>query len=192
MSFWQWLFGTGNFQVPQGAGGWAPALVTNTVAANALLALVYTAIPLLLVSFVFSRSRQPRYFRDRRLAGLFAAFLFACGITHALRAASFYWPAYRLAALVGDVTALISFATVVLMVPLLSAEPERLRQERHDFANKAHVSELQMAINLKRIERTLEATRAQQLVIQEAASILARLPKLMLPLEEVEAARRDP
>jgi PAS domain S-box-containing protein len=90
----------------------------------------YTAIPLVLLYVVRSRRDIP----FPRIFWLFGAFIFACGTTHLLDAASFWWPAYRLSALVRLVTAAASWSTVFALLPVARAAlalrgPEQLEQE---------------------------------------------------------------
>src|SRR5205085_2154458 len=69
----------------------------------------YVAIPCVLGYFVLRRRDIP----FRPIFWLFAAFILACGTTHLMEAALFWWPAYRLAGLIKLVTALVSWATVL-------------------------------------------------------------------------------
>ncbi|MFG0336113.1 MAG: PAS domain-containing protein, partial [Maioricimonas sp. JB049] len=54
---------------------------------------------------------------------LFAAFIFACGVTYLIDAGLFFWPAYRLSALARLLTAVAAWATVIAMCRVL---PETL------------------------------------------------------------------
>ena len=75
----------------------------------------YTAIPAVLIYFVWRNKTIP--FKGIFL--LFGAFILACGLTHLLDAVMFWWPAYRLLGLVEFLTAIVSWATVVALVPLV-------------------------------------------------------------------------
>src|SRR5690606_4681235 len=50
---------------------------------------------------------------------LFAAFIVFCGLTHLIEAAIFWWPAYRFAGTMKLATALVSWATVIALIPIL-------------------------------------------------------------------------
>jgi chemotaxis family two-component system sensor kinase Cph1 len=74
--------------------------------------LAYMAIPLILVRFLFVKKGVP-------LSGvfwLFGAFIMLCGLTHLLDALMFWWPAYRINALIRFLTAVVSIATVIALI----------------------------------------------------------------------------
>jgi len=93
----------------------------------------YTAIPLMLVYFVFRKKTGvflPVFW-------LFAAFILACGFGHMIEATIFWQPWYRVSALVKAFTATISIATVIALIPLLPKflsmrTPEELEGEIAD------------------------------------------------------------
>lgn len=74
--------------------------------------LAYMAIPLILIRFLFVKKGVP-------LSGvfvLFGAFILLCGLTHLLDAVMFWWPAYRINALIRFLTAGVSIATVLALI----------------------------------------------------------------------------
>ncbi len=75
----------------------------------------YLAIPILLAYFLRRRPDIP----FPRILWLFVAFIFACGTVHLVEAGMFWWPAYRLSGLVKLATAIVSWATVFALVPVL-------------------------------------------------------------------------
>ncbi|MBV8310960.1 MAG: PAS domain S-box protein, partial [Planctomycetaceae bacterium] len=90
----------------------------------------YLAIPCVLGYFVLRRKDVP----FRAIFWLFVAFILACGTTHLMEAIIFWWPAYRLAGLIKLFTAIVSWATVIALVPLVPRalamrSPEELEQE---------------------------------------------------------------
>jgi two-component system, cell cycle sensor histidine kinase and response regulator CckA len=90
----------------------------------------YVAIPCVLVWFVRKRRDLP----FRTVFWLFGAFILACGSTHLMEAIIFWWPAYRLAGLIKLFTAVVSWATVIALIPtvpkaLLLRSPESLERE---------------------------------------------------------------
>src|SRR5262249_13180916 len=90
----------------------------------------YVAIPLVLGYFILRRRDVP----FRTLFVLFGAFIFACGTTHLMEAIIFWWPAYRLAGVIKLFTALVSWSTVIALVPitpraLAMRSPEELERE---------------------------------------------------------------
>jgi PAS domain S-box-containing protein len=77
----------------------------------------YFAIPMVIVKYVLKRKN----IQFSRLYFLFALFILACGLTHLLSAVAFWYPAYRLSALMLLVTGIISWATVYFLIKLLPA-----------------------------------------------------------------------
>lgn len=75
----------------------------------------YFTIPAIIIRYITIKKHQ----RFIRLYFLFAAFIMACGATHFLDAVSFWYPAYRLNALVRLITAIISWVTIFYMIKLL-------------------------------------------------------------------------
>ncbi|NID11297.1 sensor histidine kinase [Fibrivirga algicola] len=74
--------------------------------------LAYMAIPLVLIRFIMIKKGVP-------LAGvfwLFGAFIMLCGLTHLLDAMMFWYPAYRIAALVRFMTGVVSVLTVIALI----------------------------------------------------------------------------
>lgn len=118
----------------------------------------YVAIPGVLAWFLGRRRDLP----FRRLLFLVAAFILACGLTHLLEAAMFWWPAYRLAGVVKLLTALTSWATVVILVPIM---PRVLALRSPD--------ELQHEIEQRRHAEQVALTQAQELQKQAALLDLA-------------------
>lgn len=82
------------------------------IASDVTIWLAYMAIPLILIRFIFIKKGVP-------LSGvflLFGAFILFCGLTHLTDTVMFWWPAYRLNALIRLLTGLVSVATVVALI----------------------------------------------------------------------------
>ncbi len=94
---------------------WSPGLLWSMVGANAVISLAYFSIPLALLKF----GRQRRDLPHRHLLWLFSAFIFACGVTHAMHIWTFWQPYYGLQALSMVVTAVISLVTAVVLWRLI-------------------------------------------------------------------------
>jgi PAS domain S-box-containing protein len=86
---------------------WSPGVLWSMVASDALITLAYFSIPLTLASFV---RRRPDI-THRHIVLLFGAFIFACGVTHALDVWTLWQPDYALQAGTKAVTAAISVLT---------------------------------------------------------------------------------
>jgi PAS domain S-box-containing protein len=90
----------------------------------------YVAIPCVLGYFVVRRKDVPFRF----VFVLFGAFILACGTTHLMEAILFWWPAYRLAGVIKLLTAVVSWGTVLALVPvtpkaLAMRAPDELERE---------------------------------------------------------------
>ncbi len=94
---------------------WDPRLIWTHVAADAVIALAYFSIPLVLWRLLQAR----RDIEFGWMVALFATFILACGTTHLLSIYVLWVPAYGVEAAVKVVTALASIATALLMLPLL-------------------------------------------------------------------------
>jgi hypothetical protein len=86
------------------------------------IGLAYFAIPFLLLYFM--RNSRQRSLNSTLL--LFAVFIMACGCTHFLDAILFWWPVYRLSALVRFITAVASWWTVITLTSVI---PQALRMK---------------------------------------------------------------
>jgi PAS domain S-box-containing protein len=73
------------------------------------------AIPLVLAYFLFKRKDTP----FPRIIWLFVAFIFLCGTTHLIEASIFWHPWYRLSGLFKVGTAVVSWATVAALIPIV-------------------------------------------------------------------------
>lgn len=129
----------------------------------------YVAIPCVLIYFLLRRQDLP----FRLIFLLFGAFILACGTTHLMEAAIFWWPAYRLAGAIKLFTAAVSWATVFALVPvvpkvLAMRSPEELQREI-DARTKAEraLQQANDALEQRIQERTAELVRANSTLRQE-------------------------
>lgn len=74
--------------------------------------LAYMAIPLILIRFLLIKTGVPM----SGVFWLFGAFILLCGMTHLIDAIIFWWPAYRLSALIRFLTGVVSVATVIALI----------------------------------------------------------------------------
>lgn len=86
--------------------------------------LAYFVIPAIIIFFIQKRHNLPFL----PVFWLFGAFIILCGSTHLIDAIMFYWPAYRLSALLRVLTALVSLATAFVLIrdlpKLIETKPE--------------------------------------------------------------------
>ncbi|MGL4549705.1 MAG: hypothetical protein ACRC33_00850, partial [Gemmataceae bacterium] len=115
VDFFRRLFDTGGFVPRLNCGTWTDGLVWLHVGSDLAIWLAYVSIPLLLVW----HARRLNLRAVRWIGFLFAGFILSCGFTHFADALMFYHPAYRALGLLKLVTAAVSWATVIAMVPLV-------------------------------------------------------------------------
>ncbi len=109
------LFDSSGFMRRHMCGGWSQELIWLHSTSDILIWLAYLTIPLLLAFFMWRRSLVPLH----GLVWLFCAFIVSCGFSHLLDAMMFHVPVYRLFGLVKLITAVVSWAAVVAMVPIM-------------------------------------------------------------------------
>ncbi|MEY3288344.1 MAG: hypothetical protein RLZZ419_586 [Pseudomonadota bacterium] len=94
---------------------WTPSILWSYVVADALIALSYYAIPLVL-AYVAWRRKDLQF---RRVYLMFCAFILACGTSHLLSIVLLWQPLYWLDAVIKVITALISVATATYLIKLV-------------------------------------------------------------------------
>lgn len=94
---------------------WQPGLIWTHVVADALIALAYFSIPIVLVALV--RRRADVGFGW--IFWLFALFIAACGLTHIMSIWTLWHASYGLQAIVKVIAAVASVATAIVLLPLL-------------------------------------------------------------------------
>ena len=94
---------------------WEPELIWTHVVSDILIALSYFSIPFVLGSLLTKRKDVEFGW----MVGLFAVFIFACGMTHIMGIVTLWIPAYGWEALIKVITAIASVATAALLIPLL-------------------------------------------------------------------------
>ena len=133
LSFFTNLFDTSGFPPRWECGAaWAqePALAWIHIVSDIAVFAAYTAIPLMLLYFIYQKNTGSFL----PIFGLFAVFILACGFVHLIEATIFWQPWYRLSALIKLITAVASVATVAALVPrmprfLSLRMPEELEHE---------------------------------------------------------------
>lgn len=94
---------------------WKTPLVLLNVISDALIALTYYSIPIVLVYIVRKRNDLP----FNSVFFLFSGFILACGTGHLMDIWTLWHPTYWLSGLVKASTAVISLATAVVLLSLL-------------------------------------------------------------------------
>ncbi len=109
------LFDTADFPMRWTCGRWSAAHGWTHILADTAIFGAYAAIPISIAWFV--RKRKDVAFPP--LWWLFAGFIASCGIGHLVEATIFYHPWYRFSGLIKVCTALVSWATVIVLIRYL-------------------------------------------------------------------------
>jgi PAS domain S-box-containing protein len=115
VDFFRDPFDTSDFPRRWDCGLWTPAQGWLHILSDLAIWSAYLAIPGV-IGFFLARKRGVPF---RGVLWLFGAFILACGTTHLMEAAIFWWPAYRVAGLIKLTTAVVSWATVIALVPVV-------------------------------------------------------------------------
>lgn len=124
------LFDTSGFPARWYCGSWSDALGWIHILSDIGIFAAYTAIPCILAYFILNKEDAP----FPRILWLFCAFILACGMTHLVEAIIFWHPIYRFAGVGKLATAIISWATVLSLFPIVPQalslrSPEELQAE---------------------------------------------------------------
>ncbi|MEQ8469518.1 sensor histidine kinase [Coleofasciculus sp. E1-EBD-02] len=143
---------------------WQPGLVWLHVLSDAFIALAYASIPLTLIYFVYQRRNLP----FSRIFLMFAAFIIACGMTHAMAIWTIWHPDYWLSGLIKAITALISVYTALELIPLMPKAFDVASAVELEAANQRLETEIQER------QQTEVALRRSQDEIQQKATLLEK------------------
>ncbi len=113
--FIEWVLGRNDFPARWTCGHWTPLHGWIHIIADVLIWAAYMAIPLILIYFISKRKDLP----FPRVFWLFGMFIAACGTTHLIDALIYWEPIYRISAVVKIITAIVSWATVIALIPII-------------------------------------------------------------------------
>ncbi len=114
----QWLknlFDAADFPARWNCGRWTAPHGWVHIISDVLVFGAYVAIPCVLWYFIRKRKDVP----FTTVFVLFGAFILSCGTVHLIEAVIFWYPVYRVSALVKAVTAIVSWATVLALIPIV-------------------------------------------------------------------------
>ncbi|GAA4030542.1 hypothetical protein GCM10022281_07440 [Sphingomonas rosea] len=157
-------FFSGQFQPHGYCLLWQPGLIWTHVVSDALIAIAYFSIPIVLVSFV--RRRPDIEFG--KMFWLFALFILSCGLTHVLAIWNLWHGDYALEAVVKALTAAASIPTAILLWPLLPRmlaipSPSMLQRKNDELA--AALAERDDVLGQLRAE-VIQRERAEAALVQ--------------------------
>jgi hypothetical protein len=177
MEFFRWLFDGEAFVTRSHCGHWTPALVAAWQAGNALIAAAYFLIPVKMGLVLWRRRLEGRSLPHAGVAGMFAAFILLCGLTHASEIVVFYWAPYRLWTGLYFLTGLVSAATAAMIWPACN------------YALRA-ATPAEYEAKVREAERQREIMEAcEQLTRIQAAELRREMENLRHRAESIESAR---
>lgn len=157
LDFFRKLFDTSDWPPRWHCGNWTEFHGWFYIVSDLLIWSAYFAIPLAILRYISKRVDA----KFVRAYFLFAAFILACGSTHLLDAITFWFPAYRLNALVRFITGVVSWVTVFYIIRILPVAVSLPTQ-----------AALEKEINeRKKVEEELKFSNNQLNVAQEIARI---------------------
>ncbi len=148
---------------------WEPRLLWAMVIGNGLVALAYFSIPFALGRFLRRQPDLPFGW----LFTLFGAFIFFCGMTHVIDIINLWRPIYRLDAVMMSLTAGVSVATAICLVPMTpkaSAYLDTVRQQG-DRLNEVNAQLQQATATLEQRNHALTASERRFRLTVEGAPI---------------------
>ena len=113
--FFSKLFNTADWPPRWHCGTWSDFHGWLYILSDVFIWAAYFAIPFLLFRIINKRKDIP----FPKIIWLFIAFILLCGTTHLIDAGIFWWPAYRVSALVRFLTAVVSIITVFALYKIL-------------------------------------------------------------------------
>jgi len=151
------LFSTADWPPRWHCGSWSDFHGWLYILSDLTIWAAYFAIPVLLIRIIKKRTDIP----FPGILWLFIAFILLCGTTHLVDAVIFWWPAYRLSALVKMITGIISIITVFALYKILPM-----------VYNLRTVDQLEAEIEERK--KAEEEARHQQILKQSAEELMAR------------------
>ncbi|MEZ4705252.1 MAG: hypothetical protein R3A11_08720 [Bdellovibrionota bacterium] len=158
---------------------WKPGLVWLHVLSDLVIAVSYFMIPLILVYFILKKKTLPFY----RVFYMFGLFILCCGTTHVMQIWTLWHPTYWLSGTIKAITALVSIATAIILIPLIprvmsTTTPEeivRLNEKLMDEIEKRKETEKKLAHRARELERMNKIMVDRELKMAELKKELENL-----------------
>lgn len=134
-SIWQWL--SSESFMPHGyCFLWQPEILWLQVISDVTIVIAYYSIPITLL-YIMRKRRNIPY---KWVLGMFSAFIFMCGTTHIFEIWTVWEGVYLLSGLVKAVTAAVSIASAILILPvvpkvLAAFDHMKMLEEKAEEAN---------------------------------------------------------
>ncbi len=128
--FFSKLFSPDNWPARWHCGKWTPFHGWLYIGSNIFIAIAYFSIPVILLYLIKKTGNRLPF---RKIFWLFLFFILACGFTHVFDALMFWYPVYRVSAIVLFITAIVSCSAVVGLYKIIPAaltlkSPDALEQ----------------------------------------------------------------
>ncbi|MDY7003788.1 MAG: EAL domain-containing protein [Cyanobacteriota bacterium] len=147
---------------------WESSLIWLHASSDALTAIAYYSIPLMLVYFVRQRQDVP----FRWIFWMFGAFIASCGTVHLIEVWTLWHPAYWLSGGLKAITAIVSLYTAMEMYPLIPQALELPSPSKLTAINKTLESEIK---ERKDVEEALRKSESQYRgIIEDQTELICR------------------
>ncbi|HUS05048.1 MAG TPA: PAS domain-containing protein [Bryobacteraceae bacterium] len=157
------LFDASGFMPRRQCGNWTSGEILFNNLADGIIWLSYMAIPVVIIYFLHKKQGKVPF---PKVFCMFGAFIVLCGMTHLMDIVMFYNPMYHLAGLIKSLTAAVSLATAIVLMPLVpqalalrsSEELEGEIAERKRAEEQLQASLQSLRESEERFRRLAEAT----------------------------------
>ena len=148
---------------------WQTPLVGLHVAADALIALAYYSIPIILIYFVREIEELP----FKNIFVLFGAFILSCGTTHLLEIWTLWHPNYWIYGILKAITALISLYTAATLIPIIPIALQLPSPQKLQELNRQLIGEISAKETAKQKVYQLNQELEQKVEAKTSALIKA-------------------
>lgn len=157
--FFSKLFSPDSWPARWHCGKWTPFHGWLYIGSNIFIAIAYFSIPVILLYLIRKTGNRLPF---RSIFWLFLFFILACGFTHVFDALMFWYPVYRMSAIVLFVTALVSCSAVVGLYKIIPAALALKSPDALEKIIQQRTAELENA-NRFLLKTNRELEEAQQL-----------------------------